>query len=65
MPDETKHLRRLIDLKLDRMINDMQVMKARLTSLRDYTQAVGVSRSLDCIERDIAQIKKRLDLVDT
>jgi hypothetical protein len=65
MPDETKHLRRLIDLKLDRMINDMQDMKARLTSLRDYTQAVGVSRSLDCIERDIAQIKKRLDLVDT
>jgi hypothetical protein len=65
MPDETKHLRRLIDLKLDRMINDMQDMKARLTSLRDYTQAVGVSRSLDCIERDITQIKKRLDLVDT
>jgi hypothetical protein len=65
MPDETKHLRRLIDLKLDRMINDMRDMKARLTSLRDYTQAVGVSRSLDCIERDIAQIKKRLDLVDT
>jgi hypothetical protein len=65
MPDETKHLRRLIDLKLDRMIDDMQDMKARLTSLRDYTQAVGVSRSLDCIERDIAQIKKRLDLVDT
>ena len=65
MPDETKHLRRLIDLKLARMINDMQDMKARLTSLRDYTQAVGVSMSLDGIERDITQIKKRLDLVDT
>jgi len=66
MPDETvnlthEYLRRM-DAKLDRLIDDIQDVKVRLTSLEENYAAT--SRRLDRIERDIAHIKKRLDLVE-
>jgi hypothetical protein len=51
-----------MDVKLDRLIDDMQDVKVRLTSLEENYGAT--SRRLDRIERDIAHIKKRLDLVE-
>ena len=58
MADETEYLRRM-DAKLDRLIEDMDDMKVRLTSLEENYGAT--SRRLDRIERDIAHIMKRLD----
>ena len=51
-----------MDAKLDRLIDDMQDVKVRLTSLEENYGAT--SRRLDRIERDISHIKKRLDLVE-
>ena len=66
MPDEAvnlthEYLRRM-DAKLDRLIDDLHDVKVRLTSLEENYGAT--SRRLDRIERDIAHIKKRLDLVE-
>ena len=65
MADETvtlthEYLRRM-DAKLDRLIDDIQGMKVRLTSLEENYGAT--SRRLDRIESDIAHIMKRLDPV--
>lgn len=66
MPDETvnlthEYLRRM-DAKLDRLIDDLQDVKVRLTSLEENYGAT--SRRLDRIERDVSHIRKRLDLVE-
>jgi len=56
-----EYLRR-IDAKLDRLLDDMQDVKVRITGLEEN---YGVtSRRLDRLERDIGHIKKRLDLVE-
>lgn len=66
MPDEPENLTlkmlRRMDAKLDRLIDDLQDVKVRLTSLEENYGAT--SRRLDRIERDVSQIKKRLDLVE-
>ena len=65
MADETANLTheylRRMNAKLDRLIDDMQDVKVRLTSLEENYGAT--SRRLDRIERDIAHIVKRLDPV--
>ena len=66
MADETANLTheylRRMDAKLDRLIEDVQDVKVRLTSLEENYGAT--SRRLDRIERDVSNIKKRLDLVE-
>lgn len=66
MADEPENLThaylRRMDAKLDRLLDDMQDVKVRVTSLEENYGAV--SRRLDRIERDVSHIKKRLDLVE-
>jgi predicted nucleic acid-binding Zn-ribbon protein len=51
-----------IDAKLDRILDDLQDVKVRMTSMEENYGAT--SRRLDRIERDVSHIKKRLDLVE-
>ncbi len=56
-----QYLRR-IDAKLDRVIEDVQDLKARVTALGEGL--AGVHRRMDRFELRLDRIEKRLDLVD-
>jgi len=54
-------LRRL-DVKLDRVIEDVQNLKLRMTHVEEGL--AGVNRRIDRIEQRLDRIERRLDLVD-
>ena len=62
-------LRRL-DQKVDRVVEDLQDLKLRVTGVEERLAGVemsvaGVQRRIDRIEQRLDRIEKRLDLVDT
>jgi predicted nucleic acid-binding Zn-ribbon protein len=64
-----RYLRR-IDEKLDRLIEDVQDLKLRVTALEEQSarselSIAGVNRRIDRVEERLVRIEKRLDLVDT
>jgi len=56
-----ERLRRM-EAKLDRIIDDVGHLKVRVTSLEGNYAAMN--RRLDRMERDMHQVKRRLDLVE-
>jgi hypothetical protein len=52
---------RRADAKLDRMIDDIQDLKVRMTSSEEAT--AGTNRRLDRLEMRLDRIERRLDLV--
>ena len=57
-----QYLRRL-DQKMDRVIDDVQDLKMRMTHVEEGQ--AGIHRRLDRMELRLDRIEKRLDLVDT
>lgn len=57
-----RYLRR-IDEKLDRLTEDVQDLKIRMTAVEEGL--VGVHRRMDRLEARVERIEKRLDLVDS
>jgi archaellum component FlaC len=55
-------LLRRMDAKLDRVIDDVQDLKVRMTAVEEAL--VGVHRRLDRLEVRVERIERRLDLVD-
>ena len=55
-------LLRRMDAKLDRVIDDVQDLKVRMTAVGEAL--VGVHRRLDRLEVRVERIERRLDLVD-
>jgi hypothetical protein len=55
------HLRR-IDSKLDRLIDDMHDIKARMSGVEE--NLAGVHRRIDRPELRVERIERRLDLAD-
>jgi hypothetical protein len=55
------YLRR-IDEKLDRLIDDVQDLKVRVTALEEGQ--AGINRRLDRIEMPVERVERRLDLVE-
>jgi archaellum component FlaC len=55
------YLRR-IDEKVDRLIDDMNVVKARLTGVEE--NLAGVHRRIDRLEVRVERIERRLDLTE-
>ncbi len=53
---------RRIESKLDRVIDDVQDLKVRMTAVEEAL--VGVHRRLDRLEVRVERIERRLDLVD-
>ena len=51
-----------MDAKLDRVIDDVQDLKVRMTAVEEAL--VGVHRRLDRLEVRVERIERRLDLVD-
>ena len=73
MADEPENLvlqyLRRIDAKLDRVIEDVQDLKVRMTNVEERLAAVemsiaGIQRRIDRVELRLDRIEKRLDLVD-
>jgi predicted nucleic acid-binding Zn-ribbon protein len=61
-------LRRL-DQKLDRVVDDVQELKIRMTSMEERLAGVemsvaGVQRRIDRVETRLDRIERRLELVD-
>ncbi|MCC7265724.1 MAG: hypothetical protein IT546_00115 [Caulobacteraceae bacterium] len=54
---------RRIDTKLDRVTDDLQDLKVRMTHVEEGL--AGVNRRLDRLEARTDRIEKRLDLVDS
>ena len=62
-PDNlTLQLPRRMDAKLDRLLDDVQDIKIRLTSVEEGL--TGVNRRIDRIEVRVDRIERRLDLTD-
>ncbi len=55
-------LLRRIDIKLDRVVDDVQDLKVRMTHVEE--SLAGVNRRIDRVEARLDRIEKRLDLVD-
>jgi len=53
---------RPIESKLDRVIDDVQDLKVRMTGVEEGL--AGVNRRLDRIEVRVERVERRLDLVD-
>ena len=53
---------RKLDSKVDRLLDDVQDMKLRVTNIEEGQ--AGIHRRLDRIDVRIDRIEKRLDLVD-
>ena len=73
MADEPENLvlryLRSIDAKLDRVIEDVQDLKVRMTSVEQRLASVemsiaGVQHRIDRVEQRLDHIEKRLELVD-
>ena len=66
MVDEPENLilslLRRMDSKLDRVIDDVQDLKIRMTSVEEGL--AGVNRRLDRIEVRVERVERKLDLVD-
>ena len=66
MTDEPENLvlvyLRRIDQKMDRVIDDLQDLKVRVTNVEENLS--GVHRRLDRLEMRVERIERRLDLVD-
>ena len=56
-----QYLRRF-DEKLDRVVDEMQDVKVRLTALEEGL--AGINRRLDRLEGRVERIERRLDLVE-
>jgi len=54
---------RKMDGKLDRLVEDVQDLKVRMTHVEEGL--AGVNRRLDRLEVRVDRIEKRLDLVDS
>ena len=54
---------RKMDGKLDRIVDDVQNLKVRMTHVEEGL--VGVNRRLDRLEVRVDRIEQRLDLVDS
>jgi chromosome condensin MukBEF ATPase and DNA-binding subunit MukB len=54
-------LLRRVDSKLDRVIDDVQDLKVRMTAVEEGL--AGVNRRLDRIEIRVERVERRLDLV--
>ena len=62
-PDSlTLRMLRKIDEKLDRLQDDVQDLKARLTGVEEGL--AGVNRRLDRLDERVLRIERRLDLVE-
>jgi predicted nucleic acid-binding Zn-ribbon protein len=64
-----QHLRRF-DQKLDRVLEDVQELKLRTTTMEERFAGVemsvaGVQRRIDRVDARLDRIEKRLDLVDS
>ena len=62
-------LLRRMDAKLDRVIEDVQDLKVRMTNVEERLAAVemsiaGIQRRIDRVEQRLDRIEKRLDLVE-
>ena len=62
-------LLRRLDVKLDRVIDDVADLKLRMTNMEERMAQVelsiaGVNRRIDRIEARLDRIERRLDLVD-
>ena len=55
-------LLRRIDTKLDRVVDDVQDLKVRMTHVEE--SLAGVNRRIDRVEARLDRIEKPLDLVD-
>jgi predicted nucleic acid-binding Zn-ribbon protein len=60
---------RRMDAKLDRVIEDVQDLKIRMTNVEERLASVemsiaGINRRIDRVEIRLDRIEKRLDLVD-
>ena len=55
-------LLRRMDAKLDRVIEDVQDLKVRMTHVEEGL--AGVNRRLDRLEQRVDRIERRLDLVE-
>jgi predicted nucleic acid-binding Zn-ribbon protein len=55
-------LLRRMDMKLDRVIEDVQDLKIRMTHVEEGL--AGVNRRIDRVELRLDRIEKHLDLVD-
>ncbi len=53
---------RRMDAKLDRVIEDVQNLKMRMTHVEEGL--AGVNRRIDRVEQRLDRIERRLDLVD-
>lgn len=66
MPDEPENLTliylRRIDEKVDRLIDDVADVKARLTAVEE--NLAGVHRRIDRLEVRVERIERRLDLTE-
>ena len=66
MVDEPENLiltlLRRMDSKLDRVIDDVQDLKIRMTAVEEGL--AGVNRRLDRIEVRVERVERKLDLVD-
>ncbi len=66
MPNEPENLvlrqLRLMDGKLDRLLDDVHDLKVRVTAVEEGLS--GVHRRLDRIEQRVDRVERRLDLVD-
>ena len=60
--DFTLQLLRRMDAKLDRVLDDVQDIKVRLTAVEEAVN--GVNRRIDRLETRVDRIERRLDLVD-
>jgi predicted nucleic acid-binding Zn-ribbon protein len=73
MADETDNLTlqrlRRMDIKLDRVVDDVQELKVRMTTVKERLASVelsiaGANRRIDRVEMRLDRIERRLDLVE-
>lgn len=70
-PDTTQlQLLRRLDAKLDRVVDDVQDMKFRMTGVEERLAAMdgslsGLQRRIDRIEQRLDRIEKRFDFVES
>jgi hypothetical protein len=56
-------LLRRMDVKLDRVVEDMRDLKVRVTGVEEGL--AGVNRRLDRVDARLDRIERRLELIDT
>jgi predicted nucleic acid-binding Zn-ribbon protein len=69
MDNLTLQLLRRMDIKLDRVVDDVQDLKVRMTTVEERLASVelsiaGTNRRIDRVEMRLDRIERRLDLVE-